>query len=601
MTPQSPAKSKFTPTSVTDPLTHIEVSRALIDSLPSKSDLDILLDRVSKVSLLCYQSNYKFRNTTGGDLPREAISTSSLTYPESHPVLLARQMLLLAAALHYISPNEAVLGVSKHHHIIMLELAESANKLVTSNHLLLGTLESLENIILEGFYHIDSGNIRRAWMTLRHAVMVAQLLGLHRPGHYRFKVINEQNDLEPEAMWACIVSMERMLSLLLDLPTSTSGLSYAAPEATSAFAKDHSLPALTIDVTAKILERNQLQEPNQALDMTRKIDRELVKLADRMPSTFWRPLTFAGLKVDSADAFWEVQRTWDQMCYYTLVNQLHLPFMLSCGQGQQLVYSRTACVNASREVLTRLVRIRTVNPTTAGGRMGDFMAVVSGMTLMLAHIISHCNPEMENLLTYQRIGDRATVAEALECMKAMSELHKDVLAAKCAAMLKDLLAIEAAIARGEDVYANGLQVLESGLEIDHKVLIVKVPYIGAVRVGRDGISTITLAELQHNRDKYEGANVGGIGSIQVSNSKSPNSCGSTAMPYAVSTHAVDSVQPEARDGGVQQADMYPDPAAGLDDWVFQGFDTAFFDTLIRGFDQQSHVAGAEGWDLTAFT
>ncbi|KAF2103445.1 hypothetical protein NA57DRAFT_32325 [Rhizodiscina lignyota] len=601
MTSHSPARSKSTPISVADPFAHSEVSRALIDSLPAKADLDILLGKVSKVSLFCYQSNYKSRIATGGELPREAISISSLTYPESHPVLLARQMLLFAAALQYLSPNEVIPGVSKHHHTIMEELAESAIKLVTTNHLLLGTLESLENIILEAFYHIDSGNIRRAWMTLRHGVMVAQLLGLHRPGHYRFKIINDQNNLDPQVMWACVVSMERFLSLLLDLPTSTSGISFVTPEATSASVQDNSLPALTMDVTAKILERNQLQDPHQALDMTREIDRELVKLTDRMPSTFWRPPTFAGMQADSVDAFWELRRTWDQMCYYTLVNQLHLPFMLSTGHGQQLVVSRMACVNASRQVLTRMVIIRTFNPITACCRKGDFMALIAGMTLMLAYIISRCNPEMNNLLIHQRLGDRAIVEQALECMKAMSELRKDVLAAKCAAMLKDLLAIEAAIARGEDVYARGVQILESGLEMDHNVLIVKVPYIGAVRVARDGISTITLAELQQNRDMYEGADVGGIGSIQVNNSKPPNNYDSTAISNAVSTHGIDGFQPMPRDVAVQHADMYPDIAADLDDWVFQGFDTAFFETLIRGSEQQSRDAGAEGWDFTTFT
>ena len=45
--------------------------------------------------------------------------------------------------------------------------------------------------------------------------MTAQLLGLHRPGHYRFKIVNQQNDLDPAVMWACVVSTEQFLCLLL--------------------------------------------------------------------------------------------------------------------------------------------------------------------------------------------------------------------------------------------------------------------------------------------------------------------------------------------------------------------------------------------------
>lgn len=51
-------------------------------------------------------------------------------------------------------------GLTKHHRPIMEQLADSAIKLVNTNDVLLGTLEALENIILEGFYHIDRGNIR---------------------------------------------------------------------------------------------------------------------------------------------------------------------------------------------------------------------------------------------------------------------------------------------------------------------------------------------------------------------------------------------------------------------------------------------------------
>jgi hypothetical protein len=49
---------------------------------------------------------------------------------------------------------------------------------------------------------------------------------------------------------------------------------------------------------------------------------------------------------------------------------------------------------------------------------------------------------------------------------------------------------------------------------------------------------------------------------------------------------------------VQQDQMLPAAAAGMDDWVFQGFDTAFFDVLMRGVeDQQIDGVGAEAWGI----
>lgn len=120
-------------------------------------------------------------------MAKEQIPGANLLYPHAHPVLLGRQMLLFAAALQYLSPNEVIPGLTKHHYLIMEEIEESAITMVTTNDALLGTLEGLENITLEGRYHADSGNIRRAWIAMRRAVTAAQLLGLRQPGHYRFK------------------------------------------------------------------------------------------------------------------------------------------------------------------------------------------------------------------------------------------------------------------------------------------------------------------------------------------------------------------------------------------------------------------------------
>ncbi|KAK5111738.1 putative transcription factor gsfR1 [Meristemomyces frigidus] len=76
--------------------------------------------------------------------------------------MLARQMLLFAAAVQQLSTNEVVPGLTEHQHIIIKALAEAAIKLVNMDDALLGTLEGVENFLFEIFYHIDCGNIRRA-------------------------------------------------------------------------------------------------------------------------------------------------------------------------------------------------------------------------------------------------------------------------------------------------------------------------------------------------------------------------------------------------------------------------------------------------------
>lgn len=236
MTPElrpTPASSHV---SAAEPSMNSKIAQALLHSLPPRTDLTLLLVKISRFSMSCYQSNYETRSSTMKEMPKEQISEANLLNPNAHPVLLARQMLLFAAALQYLSSDEVIPGLTKHHHLIMEQIADSAITLVTTNDTLLGTLEGLENITLEGRYHVEGGNIRRAWITMRRAVMAAQLLGLHRPGHYRFKVINNKIDLNPEVMWASIVSMERGLSLLLGLPTSTGDKSCNIQEPATKFA-----------------------------------------------------------------------------------------------------------------------------------------------------------------------------------------------------------------------------------------------------------------------------------------------------------------------------------------------------------------------------
>jgi hypothetical protein len=305
--------------------------------------------------------------------------------------------------------------------------------------------------------------------------------------------------------------------------------------------------------------------------------------------------------VGSAEALLEVRRTWDYMCYYTLVNQLHLPYMLCPSQSKHTMYSRIACVNASREVLGREIAIRLFNPVTPCRRMGDFMALIAGTTLMLAHIISHCHTDGNNLLRHQRLSDRATVERALKCMR--SELREDVLAARCAALLNNLLAVEADAAV-QDYRAQSVRETENDHEDGHSVLVIVVPYLGTIRVARDGITSMPFGVFP------ESITIGGIGSLRVNSTKATDhdhNNTSDFLAQAPNTQVSDEPTNQnatfvprslSEDLLVQQDQMFPDVAANMEDWVFQGFDTAFFDVIMRGAGaQESNNNLTQGWDF----
>lgn len=51
---------------------------------------------------------------------------------------------------------------------------------------------------------------------------------------------------------------------------------------------------------------------------------------------------------------------------------------------------------------------------------------------------------------------------------------------------------------------------------------------------------------------------------------------------------------------MQQDELFPDASASMDDWVFQGLDTAFFDVLMRSTgEQQFNDTSAEVCDFDA--
>jgi hypothetical protein len=181
----------------------------------------------------------------------------------------------------------------------------------------------------------------------------------------------------------------------------------------------------------------------------------------------------------------------------------------------------------------------------------------------------------------------------------MLELHEDVLAAKCAVLLRELLVIEA-------VTAQGLQSSREHTDAKPVELSIQVPYLGTVRVSSQGITVIPHSKLGQHSAPSEGASVtlGGLGSIHVQSPTSPASstrhvgnpspdtmCVNTAlqMPVMGLPQQYTDDMPSA-DYFLQQDQMhdqmFPDAAAGVDNWVFQGFDTAYFDTLFRGRGEQ---------------
>lgn len=164
-----------------EPRKWAELSKTLHAALPSQEDANILCKASNSISLSSYQANTRSRSEleteglkTGGDIRKPA----RLPTPNTHPVILGRQMLIFAALIQQLDVSRKVIdGLSESPRTIMKRLADTAINLVCTNEELLGTTEGIECIILEGLFQYSCGNMRRAWLAFRRALMAGQLMG----------------------------------------------------------------------------------------------------------------------------------------------------------------------------------------------------------------------------------------------------------------------------------------------------------------------------------------------------------------------------------------------------------------------------------------
>lgn len=379
--------------------------------------------------------------------------------------------------------------------------------------------------------------------------------------------------------------MERILSLLLGLPTSTSNLSLnKLPHESYGSSSGPDVGRLVVDAIAKILERNQLSSCADGLRLTKEVDRELSEIALCMPANFWRATSFAGMATDSDDAFRETFRTFNLTYYYAILNQLHLPYILTPDNAQRL-YSQSACANASREILARHISLRTCQPITTPCRLSDLLALIAGLTLVICHISSHCSTDGgDNLLRHHRLGDIAVLEHAIECMQRWSETNEGIVASQGIPLLQHLLKLEHDAAQGNKYELSFTH--HPGKVDPRTVLMVNVNFGTILFIARH--SNPQSDNLQDDHSCIS-ISLGGIGSVHLR--QSGRSTRRTSVHQdeskADNVHGLSSINPSDGVADFDAYPIYPDAGVDMNDWNHQGFDTAFFEALMHFQPEQT--------------
>ncbi len=298
---------------------------------------------------------------------------------KAHPVLIARQMLMISATVQYTNP-ESRLGfeqLAEPPRVVMKRLADTAIRLVSSNDGMMGTIEGLECLILDGVYQSNSGNLRRSWLTWRRAIGVAQLMCLHRTTRPPIRSLTPNYTCDPRFIWYRLVYVDRFLSLMLGLPQASTDISMATESALKGDTVMGQFERRLCAAAGRVLERNERDPSSDDFAYTQQIDADLQAAASTMPSKWWLAPNLAAVTEDEK-LFWEMAKLFSQVYHYNLLNQLHLPYMLCSSDGpdqRRFDYSRVTCVNASREVLGRYIMFRSYNHAAFCCRVIDFFAL----------------------------------------------------------------------------------------------------------------------------------------------------------------------------------------------------------------------------------
>ncbi|KAL7922337.1 hypothetical protein ACQKWADRAFT_320872 [Trichoderma austrokoningii] len=493
------------------------ISQMLHAALPSHEDALALCALGGGVAV--YQKQllsrpYDHLSHAGWDSPE---MMAELPGPDVHPVLLAKKLLYFSILLQYSGTEfYATLQMSRAHTQLqaMTRMVDMAINNVTTNDELIGSMDGLECVMLEGMFHGNWGNLRREWMTTRRAMVLAQLMGLHKgsDNHQPLKVLDPtQRRIFPGHLWFRIVSADRYVSMMLGLPQGSLDRGMANEALLANDTPMGRLERLECIIASRILERNESGASlADSLAVTHQIDLELQRVAKVVPAKWWLVPAFTEVMADPEAMFHATIRLMNQIFHYGMLIHLHLPYMLSfspagsqcndghgrgttySGPGQachhhhgKFEYSKVTCVNASREVLRRYIAYRSVNHVAFCCRSVDFFALTASMALLLAHLDNHSATTRPmrtaqqqqqqqqralaaedtavgmdgvqlnysaDFLGHSRLSDRGMMEQVLENMDKVSQASADVVSRKSAEVLRRLLEMESEAAEGTADY-----------------------------------------------------------------------------------------------------------------------------------------------------
>lgn len=458
------------------------LSQALWSHFPPQQDLDLIIGQGrSALFLQAITNSYHELFVKGEYHPPRAISL--LPPVNAHPIVMARKLIHLALCIQQLPPDydPTPLTIGATLRDCMKRYVEVAQNLVVCRDDLIDSLEGLECLNGLGVYQMNDGNLRQALPALRRASVLAQFMGVHRGvSSIKIKQHDPATKLSLQTTWGHLNYYERYVSLLIGMPSPLSKGQFAAHIKPDNETAGEWLEKVHIDICKRIIIRNQ-DDNRYDLVMTYEIDHRLNQAASSLSSEFWDQLAVTP-NMTEADLMERIIGCMSQIIHYNLLNILHMPFLHMSTTDHRYDQSKTTCLFACREVLTRFISFRRIVNIVFCCRWVDFTAFTASMTLLLAHLTF---PQQGSgwMLAHQRQSDRALVARAMEMMDTLNALNGDELSRQTAITVRKLLRLEETSTTIGDTYKSSIPDHETGRGPPEDFRL-DVPYFGTISLAR---------------------------------------------------------------------------------------------------------------------
>lgn len=439
-----------------------KIRKSLAALLPTQRDVDLIGTATNAWALnraLCASIDELFCNQAS---PFSSFNLTEVS--QRHPTIVARTLLYISLCIQQL-PTEfppSSLSLGPDLDVVVHRYTSTVSTLVLGDDELVDTMEGLECLMLLSVFHINAGNLRRAWLPSRKALSVAQMKGLHKDLSRISTSMDPTTAVNGKKIWYRTVDLDRYLAIVLGLPVGSKDDRFSPDETLSNpnIDQDDIFTRRLCIITGAIIDRNEGNSSN-AFATTQEIDERLDSLRKEMREGFWDIPTTLELP-RSASANEHFERLIHQMWFFQLEGFLHLPFMLRAATEHRYDYNKSTCLRASRELIFRYLALRQASTISLCCRVADFAGFIAAVILML-DVVSYPQKNESRETQIQRNQDRDLIRQLLSCLEHLARNPRDVVAAQSIIFLKTML--------GES---------ESSLEQTR----LRIPYLGTITILR---------------------------------------------------------------------------------------------------------------------